>query len=106
MSQRFTPHEALLVKGQNHLGLHPARPRLPLLASNFVTVPFDKQIWSGQDCADYLGQCYSTFMKRTQYLDGFPARCKIPGQPRWQAKAVTDWALGISNDARTESATS
>lgn len=68
-----------------------------------MNIPFDRQLWSGQDCADYLGQAYSTFMKRTQYLEGFPARCKIPGQPRWRAKAVTDWALGnlepITNEA-------
>lgn len=59
-----------------------------------MTVPFDRVIWSGQDCAGYLGQSYSTFMKRTQYIEGFPARCPIPGQPRWPAKAVTEWALG------------
>lgn len=60
-----------------------------------MTVPFHLMIWSGQDCADYLGQSYSTFMKRTQHLEGFPARCPIPGQPRWPAKAVTEWALGL-----------
>ncbi len=62
-----------------------------------MTVPFDRQIWSAQDCADYLGQKYSTFIKRTQYLEGFPARCQIPGQPRWPAKKVTDWALRGGN---------
>ncbi len=62
-----------------------------------MNVPFDRQLWSGQDCADYLGQAYSTFMKRTQYLESFPARCPIPGQPRWAAKKVTDWALGRGN---------
>lgn len=62
-----------------------------------MNVPFSLQLWSGQDCADYLGQSYSTFMKRTQYLENFPARCSIPGQPRWPAKAVTDWALGPKN---------
>ena len=59
-----------------------------------MSIPFDRQIWSGIECAAYLGQSYSTFMKRTQFLDGFPARCPIPGQPRWPAKDVTDWALG------------
>jgi hypothetical protein len=63
-----------------------------------MNIPFDRQLWSGQDCADYLGQAYSTFMKRTQYLAGFPPRCKIPGQPRWQAKAVSDWALAPRTD--------
>ena len=67
-----------------------------------MSIPFDRQIWTGQECADYLGQSYSQFMKRTQHLQSFPARCPIPGQPRWPAKAVTDWALGITNESRTE----
>lgn len=58
--------------------------------------PFEVQIWDANQCANYLGQSYSTFIKRTQYAPGFPARCPIPGQPRWPAKAVTDWALGGS----------
>lgn len=58
-----------------------------------MNVPFDQQIWTGEECSAYLGQSYSTFMKRTQYLSGFPARCPIPGQPRWRAKSVTEWAL-------------
>lgn len=62
--------------------------------------PFDRVIWSAQDCADYLGQSYSQFTKRTQYLPGFPGRCPIPGQPRWRAQAVTAWALGESDEAR------
>ncbi len=74
------------------------RELLPhLKAEPSVTVPFDCQIWSAQDCADYLGQKYSTFIKRTQYIEGFPSRCPIPGQPRWPAKAVTNWALGRAN---------
>jgi len=64
-------------------------------------VPFDRQIWNAQECAGYLGQSYSHFIKRTQYLEGFPARCKIPGQPRWPAKKVTDWALR-GDDSRTQ----
>lgn len=58
-------------------------------------IPFDRVIWSAPDCAEYLGQSYSQFIKRTQYADGFPARCPIPGQPRWPAKAVTNWAMGV-----------
>ena len=59
-----------------------------------MTIPFDRVIWNAQQCADYLGQSYSTFVKRTQHLDGFPPRCPIPGQPRWPAQKVTEWALG------------
>lgn len=60
-----------------------------------MTIPFELVIWDAHQCAEYLGQSYSNFIKRTQYLDDFPKRCPIPGQPRWPAKAVTDWALGI-----------
>jgi len=66
------------------------------------SIPFDRQIWTGQECAVYLGQSYSQFMKRTQYLLDFPKRCPIPGQPRWSAQAVSDWALGVTNESRTE----
>lgn len=60
-------------------------------------IPFDRVIWSAQQCADYLGHSYSQFTKRTQYAEGFPKRCPIPGYPRWRAQAVTAWALGESN---------
>ena len=66
-----------------------------------VNIPFDRVIWSASECAEYLGQRYSTFIKRTQYLDGFPGRRPIPGQPRWSAEAVTGWALGKSAESRT-----
>lgn len=59
-----------------------------------MNVPLELQVWSAKDCAAYLGQSYSLFIKRTQYADGFPARCPIPGQPRWRAGAVIKWALG------------
>ena len=63
-------------------------------------LPFDRVIWSAQQCADYLGQSYSHFVKRTQYAEGFPARCPIPGQPRWRAAAVAGWALGEPSDPK------
>lgn len=58
-----------------------------------MTVPFDRVIWDAAECAAYLGQEKATFLKRTQWATNFPARCPIPGQPRWPAKAVTEWAL-------------
>ena len=58
-------------------------------------IPFDRVIWDARQCSEYLGQEYSTFLKRTQYLPGFPARCPMPGQPRWRAESVTAWALGM-----------
>lgn len=58
-----------------------------------MSIPFDQVIWDAEECAAFLRLSYSTFIKRTQYLDGFPARCPIPGQPRWPAMRVTQWAL-------------
>ena len=55
--------------------------------------PFDKVIWTAEECAEYLRQEKATFLKVTQYRPGFPPRLHIPGQPRWRAAAVTDWAL-------------
>lgn len=63
-------------------------------------IPFDRVIWSAQQCADYLGESYNQFVRRTQYAEGFPKRCPKPGQPRWRAQAVTQWALGELNDSR------
>lgn len=59
-----------------------------------MSVPFDRQLWTAQECADYLGHSYSQFMKRTQHSAGFPKRLELPGQPRWRAVSVSDWALG------------
>lgn len=59
-----------------------------------MTVPFELVVWSAEECAEYLRQAPATFLKRTQHIPGFPARLPIPGQPRWQAQAVAEWALG------------
>lgn len=55
--------------------------------------PFELTIWTAAECADYLRQEKSTFLKHTQYVAGFPARLEVPGQPRWSAKEVANWAL-------------
>lgn len=57
-------------------------------------IPFDRQVWDGLQCAEYLGVSYRTFMRRTQWLPSFPKRCPVPGHPRWSAQAVSQWALG------------
>jgi hypothetical protein len=56
-------------------------------------IPLEYQVWGPQECADYLKQEKSTFLKRTQYATDFPARLSIPGHPRWSARAVVNWAL-------------
>jgi hypothetical protein len=71
-----------------------------------LQVPLDRQIWSAQQCATYLGQSYRQFIGRTQHAKGFPKRCPIPGHPRWQAQAVIDWTRGITSEPeRTQEVT-
>lgn len=53
-------------------------------------IPFDRMIWSGQECAGYLGQSYYTFMRKTRFLPGFPSESPTVAR-RWQAKAVMEW---------------
>ncbi|OGT57499.1 MAG: hypothetical protein A3E01_08145 [Gammaproteobacteria bacterium RIFCSPHIGHO2_12_FULL_63_22] len=67
-----------------------------------MTIPFERVIWDADQCAEYLGLSYSQFIKRTQYLEGFPPRCPIPGHPRWPANAVTEWVLGIKEEEHTD----
>ena len=57
-----------------------------------MTIPFEYVIWNAKQCAEYLGQSTSQFLKRTQWTDGFPRRLRDEGQPRWNAKQVTMWA--------------
>jgi len=54
----------------------------------------DYELWSAKDCAAYLKLSYTTFLSRTQWTVGFPARCPVPGQPRWRARDVQRWAVG------------
>lgn len=55
-----------------------------------MTVPFDRQIWSAQDCADYLGQSRKDFLRKTRFLPDFPS--ELSSLPRrWPAKAITEW---------------
>lgn len=71
-----------------------------------LTVPLERQVWSAEQCAAYLGQEKATFLKGTQYATGFPKRCPIPGQPRWPAFEVTKWALGETTEQITNGAVS
>lgn len=68
-----------------------------------MTVPFEREIWAAEDCAKYLKVEVKVFYRK-QYLEGFPPRLPIPGQPRWSALAVTNWALGITPELRLERA--
>lgn len=57
-----------------------------------MTVPFDRVIWSAQQCAEYLGQVRQEFLRITRHRPDFPK--ELVNRPRhWQALAVTQWAL-------------
>ena len=59
-----------------------------------MSVPFDLQVWTAEECADYLRESKAYFLQTTRYKEGFPP--EIPGKPRrWRALAVTQWALGL-----------
>lgn len=60
-----------------------------------IAPPFPYVIWTARQCAAYLEQSYSHFMHKTRYAEGFPEPLeKIPGDPRWRALAVAEWAVG------------
>ena len=71
---------------------------------NKDAVPFEKRIWNAKTVCEYLGCSYDTFMKRDRYIQGFPEPLHAfdGKQPRWSAKAVTDWALQDSNHTPRE----
>ena len=69
-----------------------------------MSIPFDRVIWDADECASYLRQEKASFLKRTQWRPGFPPRLDLPGQPRWQALAVTEWALSGNKSRRNPDA--
>jgi hypothetical protein len=57
-----------------------------------ISVPFELEIWSAQQCADYLKQSRQEFLRITRHREDFPL--ELPNRQRhWQALAVTNWAL-------------
>ena len=67
-----------------------------------MTVPFEYVIWDAQECAAYLRQSKGTFLKRTQWLAGFPNRLQMEGHPRWNAMQIMQYAnAGITTESRT-----
>lgn len=66
-----------------------------------MDVPFDRVIWDADDAATYLKQSKAHFLRVTRHSEGFPAPvpASVGGHPKWQAVAVTNWALGIQEAA-------
>lgn len=78
-------------------------------------IPFDRVIWSAEECAAYLGVSKIHFLNALQYADGFPKPLppltysagskRRQMASRWQAQAVSDWALGkIPHQLRNQAA--
>lgn len=78
-------------------------------------VPFDRQVWSGEKCAEFLEISKTHFLQAVRYAEGFPAPLPIPPyiaagrqrhmDPRWSAAAVAAWAHGeITQDSRKAAA--
>ena len=57
-----------------------------------MSVPFDRELWDAQDCADYFKESRQEFLRTRRHKEGFPA--EIPGRDRlWRALEVSNWAL-------------
>jgi prophage regulatory protein len=60
-------------------------------------VPPERQLWSAQDIAAYLGVSPRTVAERYAPLPDFPTPIRLPstgqvGLKRWKASAVMQWA--------------
>ena len=61
-------------------------------------VPANKELWTKQQCADYLHCSVPHFSRRISIKPGFPAPIDLNagthGTLRWVASEVQNWALG------------
>lgn len=55
-----------------------------------MSVPFDRQLWSAQECADYLKQSKYEFLRRTRFRNDFPSELENV-RLRWHAASVVAW---------------
>ena len=81
-----------------------------------VNVPFEKQVWAAEQCAQYLGVSKAHFLNAIQHATGFPKPVPLPTyqhagkerklESRWRAYEVTSWALceEITPSSRTAAA--
>lgn len=67
-------------------------------------VPTEKQLWSAEDVAAYLGVTKRTVAERYAPLPSFPKARQLPstgrrGLLRWSAKEIMDWAHRLDRSA-------
>jgi len=77
-------------------------------------VPFDRQAWSADRCAEYLEVSKTHFLNCIRYAEGFPAPLppkvyRVAGkdkhmEDRWSAAQVAAWMLGDSPQELRKSA--
>ena len=59
-----------------------------------MNVPVDMQVWAAENIGNYLDYAPATVLREVRYRPGFPEPlANFPGNPRWSAKAVIEWAL-------------
>lgn len=61
-------------------------------------VPFDKMLWSADDCAEYLRMDKKTFQQYYACHPHFPKRIHLErsegrGKTLWKAQEIVDWAV-------------
>lgn len=57
-------------------------------------IPLEQQIWTAEQCAEYMSLTKAHFLRQTRYATAFPKPLdNFPGRPRWSAKEVVYWAL-------------
>lgn len=82
-----------------------------------MNVPFERQVWSAEKCAEFLEISRTHFLNCIRYAEGFPQPLPIPPyqlagkarhmEPRWSAVAVAAWAHGeTTQDSRKAAANS
>lgn len=74
------------------------------MANAELNVPFDRQVWSAERCAEFLEVSKTHFLNCIRYADGFPPPLPIPPyriggkerhmDPRWSAASIAAWAHG------------
>lgn len=74
--------------------------RLSRAIASHVTpkVPFDKTLWSADDCAEYLRMDKKTFQQYYACHPHFPKRIHLErsegrGKTLWRAQEIVDWAV-------------
>lgn len=67
-------------------------------------VPFDRQLWDSEMCAEYFRMSVSNFMQSIACNPSFPKAIRVPSMrgksslPRWKAKEVIGWTEGYQRD--------